>query len=315
MKAIEAGKLTIDTPINEVLPFEINHPRYPQIPIRVKHLATHTSSILDTDAYEKSYVLVGKEDLDKENYTTSEWKELALMKANTKYSLEVFLKNHLTPKGEWYQKKNFSKYQPGNRHEYSNVGSALLAHVIEIAVGVSFQEYTQQHILNPLGMEDSGWSYESVNPLQYASIYTETGNKIPRYDLCTYPDGGFRSNIKDLSKYLQGLMKGYYGEDSILKTTSFQQMMSPQLTKEQLNTKKDTEDNYGFFWEVAPSGKMGHNGADPGILTLMYFNKKDQVGAIFFMNTGLDEDKDVLRSVRSIWKEVKNYKKNYSKEL
>ncbi|WP_299223242.1 serine hydrolase domain-containing protein [uncultured Aquimarina sp.] len=311
MKAIEDGKLRIDTPINDVLPFTINHPKYPEVPITIKHLATHTSSILDTDAYEKSYVLEEEVELKEENFTKNEYKELKAMGINKKYSLENFLKNHLTPEGEWYHQRNFLKQKPGDRYEYSNVGSALLAYIIEVATNTFFTEYTQQYILDPLEMKDSGWSYKSIDKTKHASIYTEAGNKIPRYQLITYPDGGFRSSIEDLSKYLQKLMRGYYGEDSILKTTSFQDMMSPKLTKEQYNTKKEIKDNYGFFWEVSPSGKMGHNGSDPGILTLMYFNKKDKVGAVFFMNTGIDEDKDIINSVRSIWKLIKQYKKDY----
>ncbi|MFD2561979.1 serine hydrolase domain-containing protein [Aquimarina rubra] len=315
MKAIEDGKITIDTPINDILPFKINHPKYSQVPITVKHLATHTSSILDTDAYEKSYVLEEGVELKEESFTKKEYKELKMMRTNKKYSLENFLKNHLTPQGKWYDQRNFLKHQPGDRFEYSNVGSALLAYIIEIATNTSFPKYTQQYILDPLGMKNSGWSYTSVDKDQYASIYTESGNKIPRYQLITYPDGGFRSSIEDLSKYLQGLMKGYYGEKSILKTSSFQNMMSPQVTKEQFNSKKELKDNYGFFWGVSSSGKMGHNGSDPGILTLMYFNKKDEIGAVFFMNTGLEGDKDILRSVQSIWKSIKKYKKNYVNAL
>ncbi|GAA0723097.1 serine hydrolase domain-containing protein [Aquimarina litoralis] len=311
MKAIEEGKLSIDTPINDVLPFRINHPRHPETPITVKHLATHTSSILDTDAYEKSYVLENEAEFDENTYTKSELKDLSLIKGNNKYSLEAFLKNHLTPKGEWFRKNNFSKHQPGDRYEYSNIGSALLAYIIEIATGTSFTEYTQQIILDPLGMSNSGWSYAASNPENYASIYTENGNKIPKYDLITYPDGGLRSSIKDLSAYLQGLMKGYYGEDSVLKTESFQQMMSAKLDKDQLNNKGNQKNNYGFFWEVGTSGKIGHNGSDPGILTLMYFNKNDQIGAIFFMNTGIDQDKDVISSVQKIWNSLKEFKNDY----
>ncbi|WP_298320783.1 serine hydrolase [uncultured Aquimarina sp.] len=311
MNAIEDGKLKIDTPINDILPFTINHPKYPEVPITIKHLATHTSSILDTDAYEKSYVFEKGIELKEENYTKEEYGELKLMKSNKQYSLESFLKNHLTPKGEWYKKSNFLKQKPGDRYEYSNIGSALLAYIIEIVTNASFPEYTQEHILDPLQMNSSGWSYESTNAEQYASIYTEAGNEIPKYQLITYPDGGFKSSIKDLSIYLQGLMKGYYGEDGILKTESFQEMMSPKLTKEQYNTKKELRDNYGFFWEVSPTGKMGHNGSDPGILTLMYFNKKEKVGAIFFMNTSLEKNKDIIRSVQNIWNAIKEYKKIY----
>ncbi|MHA7057083.1 serine hydrolase domain-containing protein [Aquimarina sp. M1] len=311
MKAIEDGKITIDTPINNILPFNINHPKYPEVAITVKHLATHTSSILDTDAYEKSYVMEDGIVLNEGNFTKKEWKELKAMRANKDDNLENFLKNHLTPKGEWYKTNNFLKYKPGSRYEYSNIGCALLGYIIEIVTDTSFPEYTQRHILEPLELNNSGWSYKVVNKEQYASTYTETGNKIPRYHLITYPDGGFKSNIEDLSKYLQGLMRGYYGEDAILKTSSFLDMMSPKLTKEQFNTKKELKNNYGYFWEVSPTGKMGHSGADPGILTLMYFNKDEKVGAIFLMNTSLEGNKDMLKSVRDIWNVIKEYKKQY----
>ncbi|WP_299253950.1 serine hydrolase [uncultured Aquimarina sp.] len=311
MKAIEQGKLSEGTPINNILPFKVQHPKFPETPILVKHLATHTSSILDTDAYEKSYVFEEEVELKEENFTKKEYKELKAMGVNKKCSLENFLKNHLTTDGDWYNKSNFLKQKPGDRYEYSNVGSALLAYIIELATNTSFAEYTQQHILNPLEMKDSGWSYQSIDKTKYASIYTESGNKIPRYQLITYPDGGFRSTIEDLSIYLQGLMRGYYGEESVLQTSSFQDMMSPKLTKEQYKTKKEIKDNYGFFWEVSPSGKMGHNGSDPGVLTLMYFNKNDKVGAVFFMNTGINDDKDVINSVRSIWMLIKQYKKDH----
>ncbi len=315
MKAIEQGKLNADTPINDILPFKIDHPKYPETPITVEHLATHTSSILDTEAYEKSYVIENTVVLDKEIYTKKELKELKVMRTNKTYSLESFLKNHLTPEGAWYKKSNFLKNQPGDRYEYSNIGSALLAHIIEIVTNTPFPEYTQKHILDPLGMNNSGWSDESIYQGHRASTYTETGNIIPKYKLITYPDGGFKSSIKELSMYLQSLMRGYYGEDIILKATSFQQMMSAKLTKAQYNTKKELKDNYGYFWEVSPSGKMGHNGSDPGILTLMYFNKEEKVGAIFFMNTSLEESKDIIRSVQQIWNEVKEFKKDYINTL
>ncbi|MDH7446676.1 serine hydrolase [Aquimarina sp. 2201CG14-23] len=135
--------------------------------------------------------------------------------------------------------------------------------------------------------------------------------KIPRYSLITYPDGGIRSSIKDLTLYLQELMNGHYGSGKILKQESFAEMMSPKISKAQFNTTKEIKDNYGFFWEVSPKGKMGHNGSDPGILTLMYFNKNEKIGAIFFMNTSLEEDKELIKSVQNIWRSIKVYKNNY----
>ena len=49
MKAIEMGELNLDTPINTLLPFSVNHPDYPNRPITIRHLATHTSGINDNE--------------------------------------------------------------------------------------------------------------------------------------------------------------------------------------------------------------------------------------------------------------------------
>lgn len=48
-KAIELNYFGIETPINDLLPFEIKNPNFPTDSIKIKHLFTHTSGILDND--------------------------------------------------------------------------------------------------------------------------------------------------------------------------------------------------------------------------------------------------------------------------
>ncbi|MDH7446677.1 serine hydrolase domain-containing protein [Aquimarina sp. 2201CG14-23] len=177
MKAIEQGKLSEDTPINDILPFKVEHPKFQETPILVKHLATHTSSILDTEVYEKSYVLEKGSMLDLGNYTKTEQKEYKAMSSNKKYSLKEFLYNHLHIKGSWYSKNNFKKQKPGERYEYSNIGSALLAYVIELATETPFEEYTKKFIFDKLDMNNTGWSYASIDMSKHAKTYTEKGNE------------------------------------------------------------------------------------------------------------------------------------------
>jgi CubicO group peptidase (beta-lactamase class C family) len=57
IKAIEDGKLTMDTKINDILPFQVINPYFNESPILVRHLANHTSTILDTKHYGKTYIL------------------------------------------------------------------------------------------------------------------------------------------------------------------------------------------------------------------------------------------------------------------
>jgi len=70
LKAQELGKLDINDPINNYLPFKIVNPNHPEVPILIKHLAYHTSSITDLDEiYAKSYVLTKNEHADNEGVT------------------------------------------------------------------------------------------------------------------------------------------------------------------------------------------------------------------------------------------------------
>ena len=62
----------------------------------------------------------------------------------------------------------------------------------------------------------------------FPSQYLGKMQKIPRYSLITYPDGGLISSISDMSKYLIEMIRGYHGESKILTKESFREMMSPQ---------------------------------------------------------------------------------------
>ena len=49
VKAISLGYFTLDTPINDILPFRVRNPRGADTPITVRHLVTHTSGIVDDE--------------------------------------------------------------------------------------------------------------------------------------------------------------------------------------------------------------------------------------------------------------------------
>jgi CubicO group peptidase (beta-lactamase class C family) len=65
MKAQELGKLNLDDNINDHLPFKIINPNFPNDKITIRHLANHTSSILDGDSYERRFLLFMRNYLSK----------------------------------------------------------------------------------------------------------------------------------------------------------------------------------------------------------------------------------------------------------
>jgi len=150
LKAQEQGKLDLDDPVNKHLPFEVINPANPESPITIRHLATHTSTITDTEYYDtKAYLLAQNE--DPKNYDLSKVGE-HFNPRDESTSMPDFLESLLSKNGDWYDDDNFLDTAPGKLYEYSNVGATLAAYVLERAVKQSFNDYTTAHILNPLEM-------------------------------------------------------------------------------------------------------------------------------------------------------------------
>lgn len=283
IKAEESGMLKLDDDINQYLPFKVINPHFPNQTITIRHLATHTSGIKDTRHYEKGYVF--PEPLSRIDKKMPWGIKRLVVKhflkrynKNTGYTLSGFLEKIYSAQGEWYSPGNFYKKEAGRSYHYSNNGAALAALVIESATGISYKDFVEMTILKPLNMVQSGWSMETYPPGQKSSLYFET-EKLPAYELTTYPDGGFITNLNDFSRFMISMMRGYRGESNILLNSGYAEMMKSQINPEYYT---------GLFWDVRPT-VIGHTGADPGVNTLAYFSKEKNIGFIIFTNTSFAE--------------------------
>lgn len=309
MKAAEQGKLSLDTPINDILPFKVVHPKYPEIPITVKQLGAHTSGIEDTGQYYmKGYVPIDmqKEDRKGMAFTTKIfWKILSKSK---KMPLEDYLRKYLLPGGDFYKKKNFN-HKPGTKHVYTNAGAALAALVVQHAVEMPFADYTEKYIFDPLNMPDTGWSFDNIDMSKHASLYhPKKVAKLPQYTLNTFPDGGLLTNIDDLSKWLQANLKGKIEGTEQLQQESFASMMTNYT--EGKRVKGEDDEGYGTFWDVTQSGAVGHGGSDPGANSYMYFFPEENVGLVFIANMSMDDSKETIPIFISIWRNLRKYSKS-----
>lgn len=288
MKAIEQGLLRLDASINDFLPFEVHNPYFPEIPITIRHLATHTSSIQDTKHYAKSYVLANKTLPSKEGMDKGLYHYLKKVSHHEKLSMGVFLKALLAEEGKWYSKKSFSKHAPGTEKAYSNVGATLVAYIIEVVTGEPFDHFTQKHILDPLQMEASGWSFKEVDMDKHATLYFENGLTVPQYSLITYPDGGLLTSIADLSQYLMEMIKGFEGNSAFLTPASFKAMLPGD------------EDESRAFWGMGKSENIGHTGSDPGVTAILSFNARSRIGYLIFVNMDVEENDQLYEQFSAI---------------
>ena len=303
LKAQELGKLNIDDPINKYLPFEIINPNHPETPILIKHLAYHTSSIIDLDEiYAKSYVLVKNEHADNEgvyNYFN---------KAETNISLLNFIQNSLTGNGKWYIKNTFANAKPGEKREYSNIAAALCALVIESAAGQDYRSFTKDYILKPLKMNNSGWTSTDIDSTKRSRLFANKEKMIAEYSLITYADGGFLTSNSDLGLFLSELMQGYSGKGKLLNKESYK-----KLFEKNIFSNNGKNESYGIFNEFRDdflnirNNMIGHNGSDPGVFTAMYFNPTTRIGKIVIVNTDTDFTDNVWPEIEEIWKSLSDY--------
>ncbi len=309
MKAQEEGLLNLDDPINMYLPFEVVNPQHPNDTITIRQLATHTSTVVDSENYmDRSYVL--KDEVDSVSAQNENIPQ-SFQPKHTKIPLSDFLKNYLSVDGDWYAENAFSTNQPGQLFEYSNVGASLAAYIIEIVAKQPFSEYTKTHILNPLGMSNSGWNYDDVDFEKVSTLYSNPNTIVPYYSLITYPDGGFITCIHDLGKYLSELIRGYSGNGTLLSQESYAELFKKQLAEENFterdpNHPYDDEYNTGLFMGFSALDNIGHTGGDPGVSSLMFFNAESGIGRILLVNTNI-ENQEGLNTYYTIFDNMKEF--------
>lgn len=278
MKAVEEGKVSLDEDINNYLPFKVTNPYFPHEKITLRHLATHTSGLTDRSP------IYG----DSTHYYDGSQPE----------PLGEFLKNYFSPDGRYYSKANFLDVKPGTHRAYSNIGAGLAGYIIELKTGKKLNEYAKEVIFKPLKMKNSGWALNEVNLNNHTKLYRKKGDRIvqiPFYEITTYPDGGIRTSVEELSKFFISLLNdGQYEKTRILKKETVEEMLRFQYTEtnkpDNVNPQKL---NQGIFWATKLGGtRIGHNGSDPGVRTFMLSDLNKEFAVIIFFNTELNEKEE-----------------------
>lgn len=311
LKAQELGKLNLDDPIDKYLPYKIENPKFSGLPITIKHLVTHTSSILDNEEYlHRAWIL--NDTINLEKNLKLDIGVCRFSAPSTEIPMEDFLKNILMENGKWYHSSTFSDKKPGEIFEYSNMGVTLAALVLEKATGEKFDAFTEKHILKPLKMNNTGWGLQSIDMKKHSRLYIDTKTAYPFYRCITYPDGSIITSSKDMSKYILELMKAYFGEGTLLSKESYLEYFKPQLNAENFidrsTSEYSDEYNMGITMGFGSTGNFGHTGGDPGMFSVIWFDKETKTGRYFVINTDW-VDKESGKNQKAIYDLLDEYSK------
>ncbi|MBP6430983.1 MAG: beta-lactamase family protein [Ferruginibacter sp.] len=311
LKAQELGKLKLDDPINNYLPFKILNPKYKETPITIRHLVTHTSSINDNEEYlYRAWVLFDTVNL--EHNLKIDIGECKFSAPSTEVSMEDFLKNVLLQNGKWFKPNTFTDKKPGEIFNYSNMGATLAALVLEKATGDKFDAFTEKYILNPLKMESTGWGLRSIDIKKHSRLYINKTTPYPFYIGVTYPDGSIITSSNDMSKYVAELMKGYFGNGTLLTKDSYKEYFTPQLKAENFidrdTSQYSDEYNMGITMGFGSTGNFGHTGGDPGMFSIIWFDKDKKIGTYYIVNTDMEGKESVKtqQAIRTLLDEYTN---------
>lgn len=275
VKAIEEGYFTLETDINTILPFTVVNPNHPNDTIRVRHLVTHTSGLIDNSSYyNQSYFIEMGEDVSGPGAQLMI--DLLGSTQRNAIPLSSYLEAYYSPTGNSYSPSNFSTAQAGSEWQYSNIASSLAALLIETATGTDFKDYVRQKVWQPLGMNNTSYDYHTLPDEHEATLYFDKHTPLPRYSNDSYPDGSVMTNNNDMSLYLQDMILGVSGRSTVLFSDSMYQLLfRPLLPIE--------GDNQSVFW-LHSNGIITHDGSDPGTTCDIAFNKNGNHGYVLLTN-------------------------------
>lgn len=276
LQQVERGLIDLDSDINDILPFQVRHPEHPKIAITLRQLLTHTAAIRDNwNLLEETWVKDG----------------------DFPVSLGESLKSYLVADGKWYKaRRNFQRWAPAKRNEYSNVGIALAAYVAEVAAKKPFEELCQQGVFKPLGMDQSSYRLKSLDRSKIAIPHQwKKGKQQPlgHHGYLDFPAGTLRTSTNQLARFLMCIISGgEYKGNRILEQKTVREMLKVQYP--------ELEETQALVWfretdQEEESTSIGHDGSDPGVLTMMFYDPEEKIGFIVLMNgeprgRGIDDE-------------------------
>jgi CubicO group peptidase (beta-lactamase class C family) len=266
MQLVENGSLDLNVDINTYLPFSVRNPNHSSTPITAQMLITHTSSILDADVMDNYY----------------------FYEEDPQISLSEVSQRYFDVSGSDYSaSNNFSTIAPGAVYEYSNIATALLAYVVEVIANQDFMEYCDENIFNVLCMENSSWRLSDYNMDSLVVPYQFSGGSYAPYQHYTFadfPNGGLRSNIYDLSRYVTAYLNG--GEvngNRLLASATIDEMFTLQA--------ENLDPTQGISWYQedyysgnTPYSTWTHNGGEDGVSADIVLLPDHNIGLIGLSN-------------------------------
>jgi len=333
LQLIEERKIDLDQDVNTYLNFTLVNPSYPNIPITLRMLLNHTSTLQDS----RSILTMAKRTIFRDslnpNHSIPDFSEL-FINGNS----------HFLPRTIKTEKGKISKVIPGSYFHYTNLNFVIIAHIIErieqqpfhvvikkrlldryaIPGGFIVQEIPEQGTLSPQYLpKGNTWIPEAdAYTVPYDSIFTSIKDYVPGRNVLRFsPQAGLRVSSMGLARFFRSFLS-----DS--KMSTIKTMMFKSSWKAKSDNNSHQFDNLFKEWGLAChiiSEKqesfaedfpwIGHIGRANGAFTMMYMSPSARKGIVIFINGKRKQSKGSI-GFESIEKDIMNviFNKHWRKE-
>jgi CubicO group peptidase (beta-lactamase class C family) len=266
MQLVEEGKLDLDADVNTYLK-DVKVPSDFEQPVTLKSLLTHTPGFDDR--------LLG---------------------------LFARSSDEVGPLAEVLRAQMPTRVRPpGVIASYSNHGTAIAGYAVACASGKSWEDFVEERILKPLGMDQTLVRQPAKEqlPAGMSTGYKWDAGQFKAHDfeyVMIPPAGCMSMTAADAAKFmLAHLNDGQWGDRKILKPETARRMREPLFR----HTPKTSAMCYGFM-ESQRHGQriVGHGGATLWFHSLMEMIPEHRVGLFMSYNTdtGASVSNDVLEA-------------------
>ena len=266
LQQVEQGRVSLTDDVSDLLGFPVRNPAFPDTPITLEMLLSHTSSINDSQGY---------------------WTTIDIINpaCNPDYA------------------RCYNDYAPGSGgYEYCNLNLNLAGTILERVSGERFDQYVVAHVLEPLGIyggycvdqldntlfahlyewdEEKG-EYEDTSDEAYAPRREKIAAYVMGHDALIFsPTGGMKISALGLARYMTMHMNYGTTPDGvrIISEESARNMQVPRSEPEHYGLNLWLADDY-----VPGVTLVGHTGGAYGLRSAMFFHPEEKYGFVVICN-------------------------------
>jgi CubicO group peptidase (beta-lactamase class C family) len=173
-------------------------------------------------------------------------------------------------------------FATGSAQQYSNSGFWLLGLVVEKASGMSYEDYIEKKIFEPLGMQRSSYCDSYANIERRAHGYRTRNGQIMRAPTTVptwgYAAGSLCSTAADMITWLKALHGG-----KVLSQASYKEMTTPGKLNDWATLRYGM--GLGVYKDLNGLQLYEHGGINAGFWTQINWYPESQTGIVVLTNS------------------------------